>query len=182
MIHHLVIAIFSDEAAADAAAVALTNSAGLESAATGVDTYGIQNLGVIALDKDGQLKTEKLGPRHALAGAGIGLILAAVTPVGLVLAVGGGLVLGARNRRGLGLSDAERERLGRELQDGRAAVGVLTDATGVETISARLAELGGLPETHELDQGDLATLDDVATADAAEASASSVSPTEADGA
>jgi hypothetical protein len=180
MAHHLVVAIFSDEAAADGAADALLNSAGLQSAARGVDAYGIQNVGVIALDEHGRLRTEKLGPRRGLTGAGIGLILAAVTPIGLVLGVGGGLVVGARHRRGLGLSDHERERLGRELQSGRAAVGVLTDKTGVEAVSGRLAELGGILEVHELDEGGLAELGDATTADPAESSIASVQPVEAD--
>lgn len=55
-------------------------------------------------------------------------------------------------RRGLGLGDQDRERLGRELREGRAAVGVITDKTSAEGIAAELAELGGTPDAQELDE------------------------------
>ena len=93
----------------------------------------------------------------------IGLILgviAAIPTGGLSLlggvvggAVGGGVV-GSLFHRHLGLSDADRARIGKELDGGKAAVGVLVEADEAAAFTAKLAELGGQPETHEVtDEG-----------------------------
>lgn len=73
-------------------------------------------------------------------------------PIGPVLAVPvlGGIV-GALYRPGLGLSADERERIAAYLSDGRAAVGVLVKHEDeAAAVSAKLAELRGSPETHEV--------------------------------
>ena len=111
------------------------------------------------LDEKGKLKIDKAGPRSTIAGAGIGLILAMLTPVGLAVGIIGGGILGALHHKRMWISDADRERIGRELTGGKAAVGVVTDKTSVAAISAALADLGGVPESHELDDAALAELD-----------------------
>ena len=170
MLRQLVLAIFADEASADAAADGLNQWAGWEAAAKAIDTHQIQAMGVLVLDENGKLKTEKLGPRSMGTGAGIGLILAMLTPVGMAVGVIGGGILGALHHRSLFISKADRERLGRELQGGKAALGVMTDKTSVPAISAELASLGGQAETHELDDSAVAEVDAASTAAPAAAS------------
>ena len=50
----------------------------------------------------------------------------------------------------LGLSDDDRARIGKEIDGGRAAVGVLAEADEAAAFTAKLQELGGKPETHEV--------------------------------
>jgi uncharacterized membrane protein len=159
MLRQLVLAIFADEAAADAAAEDLNRWAGQEAAAKMLDTHHIQAMGVLVLDENGKLKTEKLGPRSMGTGAGIGLILAMLTPIGLAVGVIGGGILGALHHKSLIIPKDDRERLGRELQGGKAALGVMTDKTSAAAISAELASLGGQAETHELDDDAVAEVD-----------------------
>ncbi len=104
MLRQLVLAIFADEASADAAAEGLNRWAGQEAAATLIDTHQIQAMGVLVLDENGKLKTEKLGPRSMGTGAGIGLILAMLTPVGMAVGIIGGGILGARHHKSLIIS------------------------------------------------------------------------------
>ena len=101
MLRQLVLAIFADEASADAAAEGLNRWAGQEAAAKLIDTHQIQAMGVLVLDENGKLKTEKLGPRSIGAGAGIGLILAMLTPIGMAVGVIGGGILGALHHKSL---------------------------------------------------------------------------------
>lgn len=60
----------------------------------------------------------------------------------------GGAAAGALHHKGLGLTAADRERIGKELTSGRAAVGVLTPFNESSMISAKLGELGGTSEEH----------------------------------
>ncbi len=159
MLRQLVLAIFADEASADAAAEGLNRWAEQEAAEKLLDTHQIQAMGVLVLDENGKLKTEKLGPRSIGTGAGIGVILAMLTPIGMAVGIIGGGILGALHHRSLFTSKDDRERLGRELQGGKAALGVTTDKTSVAAISAELASLGGQVETHELDDGAVAEVD-----------------------
>ena len=101
MLRQLVLAIFADEASADAAAEGLNRWAGQEAAAKMLDTHQIQAMGVLVLDENGKLKTEKLGPRSMGTGAGIGVILAMLTPIGLAVGIIGGGILGALHHRSL---------------------------------------------------------------------------------
>jgi uncharacterized membrane protein len=141
----LVLAVFSDETTADSAAEALKES--------GLAPH--EAIGVLALDDKGEVKTEKIGKRSLGKGAGIGLALAMLTPVGLGVGLVGGGLLGALHHKGLGLNNDERERLGAELSDGKAAVGVLTQVGGAADVSARLTELGGTAELHNITDDDL---------------------------
>jgi uncharacterized membrane protein len=134
----LVLAIFGNEGAADNAAAAMKDT-GL----TSTDA-----IGVLAVDATGKLKEEKVGARSSGKGAGIGAALVLLGPVGLGVGVLGGAAAGALHHKGLGLTDADRERIGQELTSGKAAVGVLTPFNESSMISAKLAELGGAPEEH----------------------------------
>jgi hypothetical protein len=71
-----------------------------------------------------------------------------------VAVVGGGL-LGALHHKGLGLDEHERERLGAELNDGKAAVGVLAQVGEAGAVSAKLTELGGSAQLHNITDEDL---------------------------
>jgi hypothetical protein len=71
-----------------------------------------------------------------------------VPPVGLTAGVVGGGLLGALHRKGLGLNEQDQDRIGTELADGKAAVGVLANTDEADAIMAKLEELGGEPEVH----------------------------------
>jgi uncharacterized membrane protein len=167
MLRQLVLAIFADEAAADAAAEQFNRWAQGEAAAKMIDTHQIQAMGVLVLDENGKLKTEKLGPRSIGAGAGIGLVLAMLTPIGMAIGVIGGGILGALHHKSLIIPKSDRERLGHELQGGKAALAVITDKTSAPGIAAELASLGGVPESHDLDDAAVAALDDAVAGDVA---------------
>ena len=134
----LVLATFDSEASADAAAGALRDSKVAKGDA----------IGVLVLDDKGEIKTEKVGKRSVGKGAGIGLVLAAVTPVGAG-AIVGGAALGALHHKNLGLKAGDRERIGKDLEGGKAAIGVLTPVAEAGAVSTKLAELGGKAEAHE---------------------------------
>jgi hypothetical protein len=152
----VVLAIFNDEAAADTAADALKKS--------GVAHHDA--IGVMALDGNGKVKTHKMGKRSVGLGIGIGVVLALFAPIGLVVGlVGGGLV--ALHHKGLGIDAADRERIGRELQGGKAAVGVLAPVSEAKVVADKLTELGGVAETHDVSDEDLDEAHAAATADQA---------------
>jgi len=141
----MVLGIFPDEAAADAAAEALVAWVKAEDVIR-------RPVGVLALDADGQIKEHKLGAvRDGKKGAGIGLVLAVIAPPTLLAgAVAGGL-LGHFHHKGLGLTDADRTRIAEELTGGKAAVGVIVDDDPeAYMLSTKLTELGGVPEIHEI--------------------------------
>lgn len=142
----LVLGIFEDEASADAAAQALKDSGVAKSDA----------VGVLVLNDKGELKAEKVGTRSSAKGAGIGLVLALVTPVGWVTGLVGGGLLGALHHKGLGLDASDRERLSKELEGGRAALGVLSPVAEAEVVADKLKELGGTTEAHVIAERDLA--------------------------
>jgi hypothetical protein len=141
----VVLAIFKDESTADAAAEAVKAS-GLA---------GHDAIGVLVLDDKGEVKTEKVGKRSTGKGAGIGVALALLTPVGLGVGILGGGALGALHHKGLGLDKADRERIGTELGNGKAAVGVLAPASEATAVQGKLTELGGAAESHTVTDEDL---------------------------
>ena len=102
----LVLGIFADEAAADAAVASVKE---WDKASEEVKLGAI---GVLVVDDKGKLKEHKMGQRSTKKGAGIGLVLAIVAPPTLIAGAIGGGILGALHHKGLGLSDADRERLG----------------------------------------------------------------------
>jgi len=136
--HTVVIAIFNDEESADAAATSLKDSGAAKGDA----------IGVLVLDEDGNLKAEKVGKRSWGKGAGIGAVVALVTPVGLAAGLIGGGLLGALHHKNLGLEEADRERISSELEGGKAAVGVLAPVSEATVVAEKLSEMGGTSETH----------------------------------
>ena len=134
----LVISVFADEGAAEAAASSLKDS-GL--------VHG-DTMGILVLDDKGKVKQDKIGQRDTKKGAGVGAVLALLSPVGLGVAVAGGAAAGALHHKGLNLSDADKTRISGELTAGKAAVGVLAPWEDEPTVSSKLTELGGTSEAH----------------------------------
>jgi uncharacterized membrane protein len=162
----LVLAIFKDEAAADAAAESLKQWDKAD------DDFKLNAIGVLVLDDKGKIKNQKLGRRSTAKDAGIGLVLAIIAPVTLLAGAIGGGVLGALHRKGLGIKDEDRERIAAELTDGKAAVGVLAADVDAAAVSAKLTELGGSAEVLTVSEEAVAEVDEVAPAiEAAEAAA-----------
>ena len=136
--HTVVLAVFDDEASADTAAASLKESGVAKGDA----------IGVLVLDEEGKLKADKVGKRSWGKGAGIGVVVALVTPVGLAAGLIGGGLLGALHHKNLGLNEADRERISSELEGGKAAVGVLAPVSEATVVADKLAEMGGTAETH----------------------------------
>jgi hypothetical protein len=136
--HTVVLAIFNDEESADAAATSLKDSGVAKGDA----------IGVLVLDEKGELKADKAGKRSWGKGAGIGAVVALVTPVGLAAGLIGGGLLGGLHHKNLGLDEADRDRISSELEGGKAAVGVLAPVAEATAVADKLAELGGTSETH----------------------------------
>ena len=140
----VVLAVFPDEAAADAAVESLK---GWDQV---TDEVKLSAIGVLVLDEDGNLKEHKLGSRSGKKGAGIGLVLAVIAPPTLLAgAVAGGL-LGHLHHKGLGLSWDNQDQLGIELTGGKAAVGVLANDEEAGIVAGKLTELGGTVELVEV--------------------------------
>ena len=152
----VVLAIFADEVSADAAAASLKDSGVAHKDA----------IGVLVLDDKGELKAEKVGKRSWGKGAGIGAVVALCTPVGLAAGLVGGGLLGALHHKKLGLDEADRGRIGSELQGGKAAVGVLAPVAEATVVADRLTELGGAVETHSVSDEAVEQAQTAATADA----------------
>jgi uncharacterized membrane protein len=149
----LVLAFFDTEDAADEAANALR---GWEKAS---EYMKVDAIGVLVRDKDGQVKEQKLGRRAGKRGMGIGVALglvAAIPTGGLSLAggvlggAGGGAATGHFFHKGLKMTGEDAARIPKELDAGHAAVGVLAWDFETESVSKKLKELGGTPETHEV--------------------------------
>jgi len=150
---HLVLAFFKDEAAADNAA------SDLKAWDKQTKSVKLGSIGVMAKDAKGKVKTQKLGSRAYKQGAGIGVILgliAAVPTGGLSLLAGGawgavgGAIVGTFFHSGLGISKDDLKRISKQLDGGKAAVGVLCEETEVQEVSDRLTAAGGKVETHEV--------------------------------
>jgi len=118
----------------------------------------VDAIGVLVKDKDGEVKQHKLGKQAGKRGMGIGIALGliAAIPTGGLSLVGGVLGGAAAGgiiveffHKGLKMTDEDVAHIGRELDDGHAAVGVLTDFE-TEAVEGKLKELGGTPQTHEV--------------------------------
>jgi hypothetical protein len=132
----VILGYFPSEAEADVAAEAIRAWDELD------DDVKFDSIGILALDQDGKVKTQKLGKRTIGRGAGIGLALAIITPVGLGAVVAGG-VIGALHKKGLGVSPDQRDTVAAELAGGRAAVGVLVKNTmEAGAVTEKLAGMG----------------------------------------
>jgi len=142
--HQVVLGIFPNEPAADAAVESL------KSWDQARDEIKLSAIGVLVTDEHGDLKQQKLGARSGKKGAGIGLVLAVIAPPTLLAGVVGGGILGHFHHKGLGLSFADEERIGAEIVGGKAAVGVLATDEEAGAIAGKLAELGGAVELFEV--------------------------------
>ena len=154
----VVLAFFNDEPTADDAVEALKQWDKAD------DDIKLDAIGVLALDDNGKIKTHKLGKRSVGKGAGIGLVLAVIAPPTLIAGVVGGAVIGALHHKGLGLNGADRDRIASQLSAGQAAVGVLVRPEMAIDISAKLTELGGKAEAHEVPEEAVAEVDAAAPA------------------
>ena len=92
------------------------------------DDVKLNAIGILVLDENGKIKTQKIGRRSWGKGAGIGVVLAALTPPGLLAGALAGGVLGGLHHKGLGVDSAEREQIADALSNGQAAVGALVAA------------------------------------------------------
>ena len=142
----LVLAFFENEAAADQAvdAVKQWDKASKE--------IKLGAIGILVKDDKGKIKTQKLGKRKTGTGAAI-FALAAVLTGGALLAgavVGG--IFGSFFRKGLGLSKEDLARIDGELTGGKAAVCILAAPDEAAAVAAKLAELGGTTESHDLSE------------------------------
>ena len=172
--HQLVLAVFANEAAADAAVESLKSWDQV------TDEVKLGAIGVLANDGHGSLKEHKLGARSGAKGAGIGLLLVVISPPALLAGVVAGGVLGHFHHKGLGLDAADRDRIEAELKDGKAAVGVLVDNVAAGEISGELTNLGGDAEVHTVSAENAAEIDAAAPAvEAAEAAAPAETPASA---
>ena len=157
----VILGIFADEAAADAAVEAL-KSWDQDSVDIKLDAVG-----VLVADDKGQIKEHKLGQRSTGKGAGIGLVLAVIAPPTLLAGVIAGGLAGHFHHKGLGLSQADSDRISAELAAGKAAVGVLAPVVDAVPIEAKLRSLGGTVQVHDVTDE---ALEAVAAAADAEAS------------
>jgi uncharacterized membrane protein len=157
----VIVGIFGDEEAADAAVVALK-----EWDEGSVDVE-LDSVGVLVVGDDGQIKEHKLGRRSTGKGVGIGLVLAVIAPPTLLAGAVAGGVAGHFHHKGLGLTEADLARLGRDLTGGKAAVGVLAQTVDAVPIVAKLKALGGTVEAHDVTDEALNAVAEAAGPDAA---------------
>ena len=108
----VVVAIFPDEAQADSAAKSLKDWDKLD------DDVKLNAIGVLAIDENGKIKSHKIGKRSWGKGAGIGLVLAAISPPTLLAGALAGGVLGSLHHKGLGVDSAERDQIADALTNG----------------------------------------------------------------
>jgi uncharacterized membrane protein len=146
---NVVLAIYENEMAAESAVDSLKRWD------KSSDDVKLGAMGVLVLDETGEVKTHKMGTRSVRKGAGIGLVLGMLTPVGLAAGVVGGGLAGGLHRKGLGFNDEDRDRIAAELSDGKAAVGVLAKTEEAPAIAEKMKEFGGVPEVHTVDEAAL---------------------------
>ena len=135
----LVLALFESEFAADSAAEALKKWS------KGQKGVKLDAVGVLVKEEGGKVKTHKVGKRKTRTGVAIG-VLAGILSGGITIIGGaiGGAIIGAFFRKGLKLSKEDLATLGSQLNDGKAAVGIVTNASKAPAVSEKLAALGGL--------------------------------------
>ena len=144
MAKQMVLAFFANEADADAAVDALKQ---WDKASKEIKLGAI---GILVKDDKGKIKTHKLGKRKTGTGAVLFALGAALTGGALLAGAVFGGIVGSFFRKGLGLSKDDLARIGGELDGGKAAVCILAAPDEADAVSAKLADLGGKPESHEL--------------------------------
>ena len=142
-----VLAFFENEAAADGAVN------GMKQWDKASKEIKLGAIGVLVKDDKGKIKTHKLGKRKTGTGAVL-FGLAAVLTGGASLLAGAvfGGIVGSFFRKGLGMSKDDLARIDGELNGGKAAVCILAAPDEAAAVSAKLAELGGQPESHEVSE------------------------------
>jgi hypothetical protein len=140
----LVLALLPSERAADETVESLKSWDKL------TDDVKLGAIGVLVADRHGRVKEHKLGTRSTRKGAGIGLVLAVLAPPTPLAGLVGGGIHGPFYHKGLGLTSEDRHRIGDQLAGGHAAVGVLVPEGASAAVAARLAELVGTSEVHEV--------------------------------
>jgi uncharacterized membrane protein len=149
MSNELVLAFFENEAAADEAVKEIKR---WDEASVDIRLSAI---GIMVKDDKGKIKTHKLGERRSLGGAvlfGLAALLTGGTIIGLG-AMGGilaGAGVGALIHKGLKISKEEMQKLNQELDDGKAAVGVMTETGTTEPVHAHLSGLKGYLKSFEV--------------------------------
>ena len=143
----LVLAFFESEAAADYAVDQIKQ---WDKASKEIKLGAI---GILVKDDKGKIKTHKLGKRKTGTGA-IFFGLAAVLTGGATLLAGAvfGGGVGSFFRKGLGMSKDDLARIDGELDGGKAAVCILAAPDEAAAVTAKLTELGGIAESHEVSE------------------------------
>ncbi len=138
----LVLALFPDEAAADQAVDRIKQWS------KDNDQVPLGGIGVLVKDEKGKLKTHKLGARRTIGGMvlfGLAALLTGGMAVGLGViggtAVGAGI--GHLFHKGLSISKEELDQLNKELDGGKAAVGVMAYIDDAPGVVAVLEDQGG---------------------------------------
>jgi uncharacterized membrane protein len=168
---HVVLAVFPNEAAAQSAVERLREWDKLE------ENVRLNAIGILTLDENGNVAEAKVGRHVAGKGAGIGaslgLLSVAITPVvglGVLGWTAGGAVVGRMVHKGLGLKEADLNKLHDDIFGGKAAVGVLIADYQAPSVVAELQRLGGVPEafsiSNDVTDQDLADARDVVDAHA----------------
>ena len=116
--------------------------------------------------KKGKIKTHKIGHTHTTEGAvifGLTALLTGGLAIGFGL-VGGALIdggLGHLYHIGLKISKEEKERLNQELDNDKAAVGVMVNEGKASSIAADLTVLGGQAKLYEVTDETMAEIQSV---------------------
>ncbi|MBE2220239.1 MAG: DUF1269 domain-containing protein [Anaerolineae bacterium] len=126
-------------------------------------------IGIITLDKKGNLETHKVGERGTSSGAKWGVALGAVAGIfsggiglvgGVVAGAAVGAVGGALFHKSLGMEDEDKTRLETHLQNGGAALAVMVDEYEAGPTKAELANLDGKVEHYAVSDATVAHLED----------------------
>src|SRR5262249_22367972 len=166
---HVVIAIYTDQIAAEQAVDSLKR---WDRASSEIKLGAI---GTIA--KEGDKVRTHVG-RKTGAGASVGAILgviAAVLSGGLTLlggVVGGGAlggVIGAFMKQSLQLTEEEIQQLGRELDGGKTAVVVVCDPHEIQAVSGQLESNGGQVRAYDVPKEAVAATSEALAAEGASA-------------
>lgn len=143
----LVLGFFESEAAADKAVTELKDFDRV------VDGVKFDNIGVLVKDEKGKVKARMDGPRRTGAGILLGALAAALTGgLSLIAGVLLGGVMGHFVHRGLGMSKDDLSRISKELDGGKAAVGVLVNENEAHAVTAWMQTVGGKTETHQVSE------------------------------
>lgn len=124
-------------------------------------------MGIVSIDDEGHVKTEKIGTRATGTGAKWGILAGAVAGIltGGIGLIGGALaglavgsVAGSLVHRGLGMSDEEKQNLEQHLRSGGVALAVIAHEDEAEAAESILSALCDEVNSCQLDPETLAHL------------------------